>query len=73
MYGYGFGVYFLNQLLHYNVRAGFMVKFEELWGDRYADFELFNSVEKRSCVPVVSFGRRIYYLYSLVKEYIVNV
>lgn len=50
MYGYGFGVYFLNQLLHYNVRAGFMVKFEELWGDRYADFELFNSVEKRSCV-----------------------
>ena len=29
-------------------RAGFMLKLEELLGDRYADFEVLNSVEKTS-------------------------
>ena len=28
-------------------RASFMVKLEELLGDRYADFELLNSIEKK--------------------------
>ena len=31
-------------------RASFMVKLEELSADRYADFELLNSVEKTSYV-----------------------
>ena len=31
-------------------RASFMVKFEELLGDRYADFEVLNSVGKTSYV-----------------------
>ena len=31
-------------------RAGFMVKFEEKLGDRYADFEVLNSVEKSLCI-----------------------
>ena len=31
-------------------RASFMVKLEKLLGDRYADFELLNSVEKTSYV-----------------------
>ena len=29
-------------------RASFLLKFEELLGDRYADFEALNSVEKTS-------------------------
>ena len=30
-------------------RASFLLKLEELLGDRYADFEALNSVEKTSC------------------------
>ena len=43
-----------------------MLKLEELLGDRYADFEALNSVEKTSCVLGVSFGSRI-------SEFIVDV
>ena len=31
-------------------RASFLLKLEELLGDRYADFEVLNSVEKTSYV-----------------------
>ena len=33
-------------------RAGFMVKFEEPLEDRYADFEVLNSIEKTSYICI---------------------
>ena len=50
-----------------------MVKLEELLGDRYADFEMLNSVEKTSYVLGSELWQQnIKFLVSLVKEFIVN-
>ena len=51
-------------------RASFMVKLEELLGDRYADFEVLNSVEKTS--DVLGSEQNFKSLLSVVKEFIVN-
>ena len=55
----------------YSSRAGFMVKLEELLGDRYADFELLNSVQKMSYVLGSKLWEQNFQI--LVKEFIVNV
>ena len=55
-------------------RASFMLKLEELLGDRYADFEVLNSVEKTSYVLGSELWEQNFKsLLSLVKEFIVNV
>ena len=54
-------------------RASFMLKLEELLGDRYADFELLNSVEKTSYIlGSEHWEQNFKSLLSLVKEFIVN-
>ena len=55
-------------------RASFLLKLEELLGDRYADFEGLNSVEKKSHVLGSELREQNFKsLLRLVKEYIVNV
>ena len=52
----------------------FVVKLEELFGDRYADFEVLNSVEKMSYVLGSELWEQNFIsLLRLVKEFIVNV
>ena len=55
-------------------RASFLLKLEELLGDRYADFEALNSVEKTSYVLGSELWEQNFKsLLRLVKEFIVNV
>ena len=55
-------------------RASFLLKLEELLGDRYADFEALNSVEKMSYVLGSELWEQNFKsLLRLVKEFIVNV
>ena len=55
-------------------RASFLLKLEELLGDRYADFETLNSVEKTSYVLGSELWEQNFKsLLRLVKEFIVNV
>ena len=57
-------------------RASFMVKLEELLGDRYAAFGVLNSVEKTSYVQALGselWEQNFTSLLRLVKEFIVNV
>ena len=55
-------------------RASFLLKLEELLGDRYADFEALNSVEKTSHVLGSELWEQNFKsLLRLVKEFIVNV
>ena len=58
----------------YSSRASFLLKLEELLGDRYEDFEALNSVEKTSCVLGSELWEQNFKsLLRLVKEFIVNV
>ena len=52
-------------------RGSFMLKLEELLGDRYADFEVLNSVERTSYVLGSELWEQNFF--SLVKGLIVNV
>ena len=54
-------------------RASFMVKLEELLGDRCADFRVLNSVEKTSYVHALGSELWEQNFKSLLKEFIVNV
>ena len=55
-------------------RASFLLKLEELFGDRYADFEALNGVEKTSYVLGSELWEQNFKsLLRLVKEFIVNV
>ena len=55
-------------------RARYMLKLEELLGDRYADFEVLNNVEKTSyALGSELWEQNFKSLLSLVKEFIVNV
>ena len=55
-------------------RASFLLKLEELLGDRYADFEALNSVEKTSYVLGSELWEQNFKsLLRLVKEFVVNV
>ena len=55
-------------------RASFMLKLEELLGDRHADFEVLNSIEKTSYVLWSELWEQNFKsLLCLVKEFIVNV
>ena len=51
--------------------TSFVLKLEELLGDRYADFEALNSVEKTSYVLGSELWKQNFI--SLLKEFIVNV